>query len=264
MIIAKRIIEKKFEKQLCSIDCLQISENFIWHMKTCLITGGSRGIGAATAVKFAKEEYTVILNYNRSAFQAENLCNTLRAEGCDVHLLHADLSDLSQLKQMFAETEKYFKKLNVLVNNAGVALSKQLQDVSESEYDSIFAVNAKATFFCCREALPLLAKTGGTIVNVASIWGLYGSSCESVYSMSKHAVVGLTRSLSEELCPMGINVNCVCPPIVETDMCAHLTERDIADFCTERNTRLYTPQQVAEDIFSLGTCGESGKILLEK
>lgn len=233
-------------------------------MKVALVTGGSRGIGAETVKKLAQMQYTVILNYNKSVENAQKLKNDLFANGCDVHLYQADVSDVKQVAEMFAWVAKYFKKLNVLVNNAGVAFTKQLQDVSEQDFDRVMSINAKSAYFCCREALPLLQKEGGSIVNVSSIWGVEGASCESVYSMSKHAIVGLTLSLAEELDPVGVNVNCVCPPIVQTDMTKILTQQDIDRFAMLHNTRLYSASQVAEDIYLLATCGKTGWVFREK
>lgn len=234
-------------------------------MKIALITGGSRGIGAATVKKFAQEQYTVILNYCNSREHAETLQRELVSNGCDVHLYQADISNVKQVAEMFAWTHKYFKKLDVLVNNAGVALTKQLQDVKEAEFNTVMDTNAKGAFFCCQRALPLLTKSdNGAIVNVSSIWGVEGASCESVYSMSKFAVVGLTKSLAEELEPLGITVNCVCPPIVQTDMCRNLTEKDVSDFCKQHNTHAFTPTQVAQDIFALANSKQTGKVLMEK
>ena len=234
-------------------------------MKIALVTGGSRGIGAATVKKFAKEGYSVILNYNKSAFQAERLKNSLLESGCDVHCYQADVSDPTQVEAMFSYVAKYFKKLDVLVNNAGISLTKQLQDVTASEYDALMNTNAKAAFFCCQRALPLLRKSdSGSIVNVSSIWGVEGASCESVYSMSKFAVVGLTKSLAEETHPLGIRVNCVCPPIVATEMSSHLSSDDVAAFSQTHKARLYTPDEVADDIFKLATKNITGKILIER
>ena len=234
-------------------------------MKVALITGGSRGIGAATVEKFAKEKYTVIINYLHSEGQAKLLQARLNAAGCDVHCYQADVADLSQLEAMFNWITKYFKRLDVVVNNAGVALAKQLQDVAEQDYDSTMNTNAKAAFFCCQKSLPLLRASGsGSIINVSSIWGVEGASCESVYSMSKFAMVGLTKSLAQELSPLGVRVNCVCPPIVSTDMSRHLSEQDLAAFCREHNTRVYSPAEVAEDIFALATGDFTGKILIER
>ena len=234
-------------------------------MKVALVTGGSRGIGAATVEKFAKERYTVILNYHNSVDEAEKLKRRLVEAGADVHCYRADVSDVLQVAGRFSWVEKYFKKLDVLVNNAGVALAKQLQDVTVDDFDTVMNTNAKAAFFCCQQALSLLRKSdGGSIVNVSSIWGVEGASCESAYSMSKFAVVGLTKSLAEELKPLNVRVNCVCPPVVLTDMSAHLSENDISTFCKIHKVRAYTPDEVANDVFALATDGITGKILLER
>ena len=234
-------------------------------MKVVLVTGGSRGIGASTVRKFAKEGYSVILNYNKSAEQAERLKNSLIDSGCDVHCYQADVSDPTQVVAMFNYVAKYFKKLDVLVNNAGISLTKQLQDVTARDYDAVMNTNAKAAFFCCQQALPLLRKSDNpSIVNVSSIWGVEGASCESAYSMSKFAVVGLTKSLAQELKPLGVRVNCVCPPIVTTDMSKHLSDDDTSAFCHAHKVRVYTPEEVADDVFNLATKNVTGKIFIER
>ena len=234
-------------------------------MKIALVTGGARGIGAETVKKFASEQYTVIINYNRSKPQAEALQRELVANGCDAHLYCADVSDVKQVSEMFVWVGKYFKKLDVLVNNAGIALTKQLQDVTTEQFDSVMNTNAKSAFFCCQQALPLLQKSEhGSIVNVSSIWGVEGASCESVYSMSKFAIVGLTKSLAEELQHSNITVNCVCPPIVLTDMSKHLTASDIDEFCSEHGVKAFAPNEVASDIYNIVQSRKTGVILMEK
>lgn len=229
-------------------------------MKTVLITGGSRGIGAAAAKKFAQQGYTVLLNYNRSKQQAQDIRNAIVAQGGDAHLYCADISDTVQVREMFLWVQKYFKKLDVLVNNAGIALTKQLQDVQPSDFDAVMSVNARGMFFCCQQAYPLLKNSGGAaIVNISSVWGLYGASCESVYAMSKHAAVGLSKSLAEELAPT-VAVNCLCPSFVYTDMCGGYSQQEIDDFCARYGKKAYSPQQVAEEIYQLAVCGKTGVI----
>jgi len=231
-------------------------------MKTVLITGASRGIGAETAVKFAKQGYTVFINYNRSQQQAEQLKQQLNEMGLDAHLLQADVSNEQQVKQMFDYVKRYAKKLDVLVLNAGVSLYQQVQNVTEEQYDKVMDVNAKGAFLCAKYAVPLmLDKFAGSIVAVSSIWGLQGASCESVYSMSKFALVGLAMSLHEELSPSGICVNCVCPPMVNTAMTQHLSIQDKQQFSKQHNQPILSPNQVAEAIYSVATEGQSGQII---
>ena len=234
-------------------------------MKIALITGGSRGIGAATVTKFAKERYTVIIVFRNEKSCAVDLHDRLLSQGCDVVCYQADVTDPKQVAAMFEFVEYVYKKLDVLVNNAGIALSKQLQDVTVEEYDQVMNTNARGAFLCSQQALRLLRKSDNpSIVNVSSIWGIEGASCESVYSMSKFAVVGLTKSLADELSSLNVRVNCVCPPIVTAGMSKHLSQEDIEAFCIEHNARAYTPDEVADDIFALATGKETGKILIER
>ncbi len=234
-------------------------------MKTVLVTGGSRGIGAATVKKFACEGYCVILNYNRSKADAQSLCDELRAGGCDVHLVQADVSNPKSVSDMFAYIKKYFKKLDVLVNNAGVWRGGTIDSVTVDDYDYVNNVNARGAYLCCAAALPLLKLSDrSSVVNVSSVWGLSGASCEVAYSMSKFALVGLTLGLAEEWARVPIAVNCVCPPIVRTEMCSEYSLEDISAFCKERGLREYLPSQVAQDIFDLATNGKTGVVLREQ
>lgn len=234
-------------------------------MKIALVTGGSRGIGAAIVKKFVNEGYTVILNYNKSEHCAQELKRQLVGAGCDVHLFQADVSRCEEVLAMFQFVSKYFKHLDVLVNNAGVSNYLMCQDVSENDYDKVMDVNAKGTFFCCQQAVQMFVNQGyGSIVNVSSIWGLEGSACESVYTMSKHAVVGLTKSLAKELRESGVSVNCVCPPIVMTDMCSGFSEQEVQEFCAENFVKVFSAEQVADDVFNLATSTETGIILRER
>lgn len=234
-------------------------------MKVAVVTGGSRGIGAQTVKQFATNGYAVIAVYKSNKQLATQLQQDLLQQGCDVHLFCADVGNAKQVQNLFEYVGKYFKKVDVLVNNAGVSFAQTLQDTAESDFDNLFNVNVKGVFNCCKYALPLLkASNGGSIVNVSSIWGLMGASCESVYSASKHAVVGFSKSLAQELALSGVTVNCVCPPIVLTDMCAHLSQQDVDDFCRDNHCKAYTAQMVAQDIFCLATNGQTGVVLQEK
>lgn len=230
-------------------------------MKIVLITGASRGIGAETARVFAENGFTVLINYNKSEQNARLLQDSLVQRGYDAHLLRADVSDTAQVEKMFAEIQRFYKKLDVVVNNAGVALYSQIQDVTDSQYDEVMNVNCKGMFAVCREASKMfLKRMQGSIVNISSVWGLKGAACESVYSMSKFAAVGLTLSLHEELNDSGICVNCVCPPIVRTEMTSHLSDEDVAEFTLRLGVPLITARQAAQKIYEVALSGESGKI----
>jgi 3-oxoacyl-[acyl-carrier protein] reductase len=218
-------------------------------MKTVLITGASRGIGRATAVYFAEKGYRVYANYCKSEVAAVALHDELRGCGLDIHIIKADVANAAEVAAMFAEILRFSKHLDVLVNNAGVALYRQLQDVTDEEFDTIMNTNCRGTFLCTREAVKMmLPRASGSIVNIASVWGQNGASCESVYGMSKHAVVGFSKSLREELDGTGVTVSCISPAMVYTDMTKHLTAEEIALF-TAKYGRAQTPEEVAREIF---------------
>lgn len=234
-------------------------------MKTVLITGGSRGIGAATAAEFGKNGYRVLLTYKNSESAAKELQSRLNAAGGDVHIFRCDMADTAQIAGLFKQIKTYMRRLDVLVNNVGISFVGTVEELDENALDDMWRTNALSAYTCCRYGLDLLRKSDKpSVLNVSSVWGVCGASCEVGYSMTKHALVGLTKSLAEEWMPSGIAVNCVCPPIVRTDMCAHLTEDDVADFCAEHDCRAYTAAEVASDIYALATSGESGIILEEK
>ncbi len=231
-------------------------------MKTVLITGASRGIGAETVRAFAEKGYTVIANYNKSHDKAVALRDEIVSRGLDVHIFQADVSDSSQVEKMFCHIKRFYKKLDVVVNNAGVALYRQIQDTTDSQFERVMGVNCKGAFLVSREATKLfLERMQGSIVNISSVWGLRGASCESVYSMSKFAIVGLTLSLHEELNDCGINVNCVCPPIVETEMTANLSIEDKEEFSKKFGVPILDAVSVAQKILEVAESDESGNIV---
>ena len=173
-------------------------------MKKALVTGGATGIGKATALLLKENGYDVYITYNRTLPEYDG-----------VTAIKCDVSDLRELKSLFDKTGS----IDLLVNNAGVSLIKQINDTTPEEYDALMAVNARSYFFASRYALEgMLKRHSGAIVNVSSIWGQTGSSCEVAYSMSKAAVIGLTKALAQELAPSGITVNCVAPGIIDTRM----------------------------------------------
>ena len=190
-------------------------------MQQALITGGVRGIGLATARLFARKGYAVALCYSAD----EESAARAREEGFRV--VRADVSDEEQVRALFGE----IGGVDVLVNNAGISLVRQIQDTSLAEWDRVFAVNTAGAFLCAKYALPAMLKRGrGCIVNVSSVWGKAGASCEAAYAASKAAVIGFTKASAKELAPAGIRVNCVSCGFIDTEMNARLTPEERADF----------------------------------
>ncbi len=176
-------------------------------MKNVLITGGSGGIGSAVAKYYSDMGYAVLLHYNSSVDKAKLLQNQLNSNGGNVHLFQADLTSIEQIDNMIRRILSLHKHIDVLVNNAGVSLHMQVQDTTPDMYDRVMAVNCRGSYFVSRAVIgSMLYRGSGAIVNVSSIWGIRGASCESVYSMSKHAIVGMTNSMAIELEDSGITI----------------------------------------------------------
>ena len=194
-------------------------------MKTVLVTGGARGIGAACAEAFAARGINVAVNYLSSRAAAEALASRLSGEyGVRALAVQADVSSAAEVEEMFGKVGAAFGGVDVLINNAGISLIKTADETTEEEWDRLFAVNVKAAHLTVRAALPhMISKKAGSIVNVSSMWGISGASCEAAYSASKAALIGYTKALAKELGLSGIRVNCVCPGAIDTDMNASLT-----------------------------------------
>ncbi len=218
--------------------------------QTVLITGASRGIGAAVAQLFAKKGCRLILNYREREDQINQLCSTLDTE---VLPIRADISKAEQVKQMVEQGMKAFGSIDVLVNNAGIAEQKLFSDITLEDWDRMFDVNVKGMYLVTKEVLPsMIHQKRGNIINLSSIWGLTGASCEVHYSASKAAVIGFTKALAKELGPSGIRVNCVAPGVITTDMNAHLSEEILKELKEETPLgSLGTPWDIAEAIWFL-------------
>ena len=222
-------------------------------MPTALITGASRGIGRSTAEAFAAAGYSVLVNYRSGRDEAEALVRILTAQGADALAVCADVSDRAQVEAMAAAAIRRFGGIDVLVNNAGIAQQKLFTDLTDEDWDRMMAVDLKGVFLCCRAVLPgMLRRHSGSIINVSSIWGLVGASCEVHYSAAKAGVIGLTKALAKEVGPSGIRVNCVAPGIVSTEMNAALTEADSRELADGTPLgRFGTPDEIARTILFL-------------
>lgn len=204
-------------------------------MKKVLITGGATGIGKATALLFKQKGYDVFITYNQSEPDFDGITK-----------IKCNLENENEIIELFNQ----IKSIDVLVNNAGISLVKQINDTTAEEYDKIMRINAKSYFLCSREAVKLMLKShSGAIVNVSSMWGQLGASCEIAYSMSKAAVIGLSRSLAQELAPSGITVNCVCPGIIDTRMNSMFEKSELEEEVPIG--RLGTAEEVADAIYFL-------------
>lgn len=200
-------------------------------MKKVLVTGGATGIGKACALLFEKEGYDVYITYNRTE------------PDYDVKKIKCDLKNTDEIKTMF-DTEYGF---DILVNNAGVSLIKMINDVTDSDYEAVTAVNERAVYFMCKYALKnMINKKSGAIVNISSMWGQCGASCETLYSMTKAGIIGLTKALAQEVAPSGITVNCVAPGIIDTRMNDMFSEDELKDEVPLG--RLGTPNEVAKAV----------------
>ena len=191
----------------------------MYEMKTILITGGVRGIGKSIALAFLQKGYRVCVTYSKDEGSAAEMKKT----GAEVYL--ADVSDECAVKELF----KTIGAVDVLVNNAGISLIKQIQDVTYEEYQRLFAVNMGGAFLCSREAAKgMIDRQDGLIVNISSVWGEVGGSCESVYSASKAALLGFTKALAKELGWSGIRVNSVSPGVIDTPMNSHFSKEEMS------------------------------------
>lgn len=219
-------------------------------MKTVLITGSARGIGAATAALFADSGYNVVINYNTSKAEASALCNMLKENGCSVITVRADVSKADEVDFLFSEVEKAFGGADILVNNAGIAQQKLFTDITMQDYDKMFDCNVKSVFNCCQRALPhMIHNKYGRIINISSMWGVAGASCEVHYSASKAAVIGMTKALAREVAPSGITVNCIAPGVIDTPMNKGFDSETMD--CLKDETpvgRIGSPEEVAKAV----------------
>lgn len=223
--------------------------------KTAFITGASRGIGRAIAKQLALDGYRVGINYLQSTEKAETLVSELRALGCDAIAVQADVSDAEAITRAIRTVEQTFSPIDLLVNNAGIAQQDLFQYTDATLWRRLFAVNVDGAYHTIQAVLPaMIARRAGSIVNISSMWGLRGASCEVTYSATKAALIGLTRSLAMELAPSHIRVNCVAPGVIHTDMVDQLGEETISALCEQTPIgRLGTPEDIAQAVAFLAS-----------
>lgn len=197
-------------------------------MKTAIITGASRGIGRATATLLAQNDYNVVINYNHSEDQAKALVDELTAQGLSAVCYKADVSDEAQAEALVRFTLDRWGKVDLLVNNAGVSASGLLIDMPIEQINDTIAVNLTGTIVMTQKvAKGMLSNQSGNIINISSIWGEIGGSCEAVYSATKGGVIAFSKAMAKELGYNGIRVNCIAPGIIDTDMNARLSTSDV-------------------------------------
>ncbi len=223
--------------------------------QTVLITGASRGIGRAAAVAFARNGYNVAVNYCKSKEKAAALADELNSYGVMTAAYQADVSEKTEVEEMFRKAEQELGKISALVNNAGIAEQILFSDITEEKWDRMFAVNVKGAYNCTQAVLPsMIHEKYGRIINVSSMWGISGASCEVHYSASKAALIGFTKALAKEVGLSGITVNCVAPGVIGTDMNAAISGEILEEL--KENTplnRIGTSEDVAEAILFLAS-----------
>ena len=202
--------------------------------RTVIVTGSSKGIGAAAAIMFAQKGFNVVINYNESYESASLLCSSLVSNGYSVITQKANVANKMEVDLMVKETLYKFGSIDVLINNAGVAYQGLITDTDEIDFDRIIDIDLKGVFNCCKSVTQTMVnQKSGTIINISSMWGQVGASCEVHYSAAKAAVIGLTKALAKELAPSGITVNCIAPGLIETGMNSNLTVEELNDFVNE-------------------------------
>ncbi|MFQ8663462.1 MAG: elongation factor P 5-aminopentanone reductase [Lachnospiraceae bacterium] len=220
--------------------------------KNVLITGASRGIGRSTAILFAQNGYHVFLNCNKSVEELKQVQEEIEKHHPKaVTLVPGNVGNPSDVRSIFGEIYSHCDSLDVLINNAGIAHIGLLMDLTDEEWQQIIDTNLSSVFYCCREAVPKrVSKKSGRIINISSMWGTVGASCEAAYSASKSGIHGLTRALAKELAPSGISVNAIACGVIDTVMNAQLDEAERQSLAEEIPAgRFCSPEEIAEVIW---------------
>ncbi len=215
--------------------------------KVVIVTGGSRGIGAAIVKELAKSDYQVILNYNKSESEANKIKEELTSCGKTVETYKADVRSREEVKGLIQFALEKYGKIDVLVNNAGICQSKLFTDITDEDWENMIQTNLTSVFYATQEALRyMVPRKEGCIINISSIYSLTGASCEAHYSAAKAGVDGITKSLAKELGPSNIRVNSIAPGAIDTDMNKFLTEEERKELNAEIPLeRMGKPEEIA-------------------
>lgn len=219
-------------------------------MKTVIVTGGSRGIGAAIVKELTKNNYNVVLNYNNSEEAAKQIQKELQEENIKIEIFKADVSKREDVKKLVNFTLDKFKNIDVLINNAGIDQIKPFMDITDEDWNKMLEVNLNSVFYCSQEVLEnMIHNKKGCIINISSIWGITGASCEVHYSASKAAIDGMTRALAKEMGPSNIRINSIAPGLVDTDMNKDITTEELEELKKEIPLgRIAKPEEIVNSI----------------
>ena len=225
-------------------------------MNTVLITGGSRGIGRATALEFAKNGYAVAINYVNSEKSAKELATKIMMDfSVPACAYKADVKNRNEVEEMVEKIQSDLGTITVLVNNAGISAQRDFRSIDEYEWKTMLSTHLDGAFNCTQCAIPrMIERQYGKIINIGSMWGIVGGSCEVHYSTAKAGLIGFTKALAKELAPSNITVNCVCPGVIETDMTKIFDEETLNDLKDKTLLkRLGTPQDIAKSVAFLAS-----------